>query len=805
METMKRTPLFLLFVIVVVIEIMFILFSWKNTYFQNPYLVITADNLASAQVARNLVNGKGYVTDSLSLYEVALYDKKGWLSEGPPWKNTYRFPLPIISMAALFKMFGDSHFVANYLYPSLFHLLALMALFALTYLLFQSGIVASIASLMFVTNNGLLFTMLNKSEGADIFFFILSLIIFFLWDRRPKDFLLLLLGLVLGVSFLNRFNEGAILWLTYLIVISMKKRLGLKGLSVYLIGFLIPVIPFLWYNAVTLGTPFFSSNSYFQLIENSILSKYMNPWWKLNYDMDVLKPFAYPMSYPSEFFMRAFTNVFKYTLPEFLKLRGSFWWWVPLAFVLIRRQADGTIKEMGIIFFITLGLHIILVAPLGLNIRYVQFLFVPLIIVAAKTVYDWYVSGAKSRQEFIAGPERSVPLRRRPKEIFFLGLTLFIIPFSLHGKVSLIVYLLITFITILLLVVSIIQNRLGIVLLYSSLILLISSVLWLEDRFKMYDIKAYTAEDPAVLEKIEDTTSPGQIILASHPWNPAWFSKRPSLPIPEYPDEIYLLMKKYNLNIAVLYLSNMDAFLRHANPRTPISYHSYARLTEKTLPIKGFTRKVPQMRGSVLLYRDSDLLTDILNTKEIDVGGVDSNSHLVYGFSPPGSLEGSTVCWVLRDTGALPFDRQKFRFLEKEKVREYDNPNAEVTFLRDGVSPIRRITIRLFNLNPGEIMSVVMNSNLFSYGERGFLVAEVQLRNGWNIIDMSLKGDILRQGLNKLSFWFKEQKSLSSFPLSEISPGDLPTERLAEVLSVAFDKVYFEYDNDHSSPGGLSK
>lgn len=802
---MRQKKLILLFAGTVVLELLFIIFSWKLTYFTNPYLVINVDNLASAQVARNIAHGDGYRTNSLSLYEVALYNRKGWLSDGPPWKNTYRFPLPILSMTALFEIFGDSHFVANFLYPSLFHLLTVIALFVLTYLLFQSGIVASAASLMFITNNGLLFTMLNKSEGEDIFFFILSLIAFFLWSRRPKTSLLILLGLVLGLTFLSRFNEGAILFLTYLIVIFLANKLKFKELIVYLVGFLIPVIPYLFFSLVTLGTPFFSSNSYFQFIENSILSKYMNPWWKLNYNMDILKPFTYPLTYPADFFMKALTYIYNYTLLDFLKLRGSLWWWVPLAFVCMQRKSAGTIRKLGIIFFVTLGLHIILVAPLGLNIRYIQFLFVPLIIIAATTVYKWYDPSARSLPGFSVDPERSVPLPNRPQEILFFSLTLFVIPFSLHGMVSLTIYILTNVIMAVLLVISIIRNRLGIVLLYSVLILIVSSVLWLENRFKMFDIRAYTAEDPAVLRKIEDTTSPGQIILASHPWNPAWFSKRPSLPIPEYPDEVYLLMKKYNLNIAAIYLSNMDMFLRYANPRIPISYHAYARLIEGAVPIKGFTRKEPEVRGSVLLYRNSDPLADILNTKEIDVGTVDSNSHLVYGFSPPGSLEGSTVCWVLRNPGSLLFDRQKFRFLEKGKVREYDNPNAEITFLRDGVNPIRHISIRLFNMNPGEAISVVINSNLFSYGETGFLIGEAQLRDGWNIIDMSLERDMLREGLNKLSFWFKEQKALSSFPVSETSLKDISAEESAELLSVAFDKIYFTYNNDNTLSTGTRK
>jgi hypothetical protein len=296
----SKTPIVYLSVLLC-IEAVLLLLSWQTTYFHNPYCVTNPDNIASADVARNIVAGNGYRTDSLSLYEVALYDKKGWLSDGPPWKNTYRFPLPIFTMAALFEIFGDSHFVANFLYPSIFHLLSMVALFVLSYLLFQNGAIAFTASFLFMTINELLYTAIRqRSDSADIFFFVLSLIAFFLWGNRQKILLLFALGVIVGFSFLNRFNEGAILFLTFPIAIFFRKRLKMKELMLFTIGFILPILPFLVYNIKALGVPFFNSNSYFQFVHNSIVSKYMNPFWQLHYGVDVANPFTYLLSYPGD-------------------------------------------------------------------------------------------------------------------------------------------------------------------------------------------------------------------------------------------------------------------------------------------------------------------------------------------------------------------------------------------------------------------------------------------------------------------------------------------------------------------------
>ncbi len=798
---MKQKRLILLFAGALIVELLFIVFSWRLSCFANPYLIVNVDNLVSAQTARNLVHGKGYVTDSLSLYEVALYDKKGWLSEGPPWKNTYRFPLPIISMAALFKMFGDTHFVATCLYPSLFHLLSVAALFILTFLLFQNSVAAFIASCIFITNAGLLSTMLNRSEGADIFFFVVTLIAYVLWDKQRRISLLFILGVLTGLSFLNRFNEGAILFVTYLVFIFARKGFDQKDFFLYVAGFVISVSPFIVHNLSALGTPFFSSNSYFQFIDGSIISKYMNPWWKLNYEIDIENPFSYALSHPGDFLSKSLRFVYHYTLPDFVRFRGSVWWWMPLTYAMLRKPADEKEKALGKIFLIIFVLHVLLIAPLGLNIHYLQFLFVPPVIIVARICHEWYGQLLKNLEANRSDGKLNIKRCLGRKELFFPIVTLGLMPFSLCGDdiFSLTTCFLLVIVSLVGIAICLPKKRLAFLVIYAAGMILFSSVVWMKTRYTRFDIKAMTVEDPSVLQKIEAMTSPRQIILATHFWNPAWFSRRPSIPIPEYPDEIYSLMRKYGLDIRVIYLSHSDVFFRYAHSRMPMSSHSYLRMVESKLSIKGFAKRESLPDAGLLLFRDEDPLSDIMNTKEIDAGSIDSQSHLVYGFSSPATLDNAAVCWVVIDK-RYAFDRQTVRLLAKENLVEYDAPDAEVTFLHDGTGPVNSIKIELFNADQQQTMMVAMNANLFSYGEKGYFVARVSLHRGWNSINLPLEASTVRQGLNKLSFWFGQRRPLSATDHARYLRGVQTKGKT--FLGIAFKNISFRDDGNRGEEPG---
>lgn len=779
---MNKKRVVYLFIIILCIELFFVFYIWNITCFKNPFIVVNVDNLFSADVARNIIENKGYRTNALSLYEVNLYNRKGWLSEGPSWFNTYRFPLPILTMACLFKIFGNTHFIANFFYPTLFHFLSVIAIYTLVLLIFKNDICAYLGSLIFITNNGLLYTMVNKNESSDIFFFTLSLILFYSFYKNCRLNLLLLLGIVLGLSFLNRFNQGAILFAFFSVFLIIKKRLDKKRFILFLLTFLIVIIPFLLYNYINIGIFFISSNSYFQILENSIISKYMNPWWKLNYSIDIEKPITYISKNTSDFLHRTYYYLKNYTVLPFFEFRGSFWWWFPIIFVLIRRLVDEKIKLLFSILLFLFIINIILLSPFCINIRYLQYLFILIIGIVSYGVYEL--------------SKYSYEHKRNHKKLFLL-LTFISITISAYGNINIIYIILLIFVFFSLTLFSSYINR-KIILLIFSIMLIYQSIKWIEHRIEMFDIYGYTDRSPSALIKIKDYLSPNEIVVTTHPWNTVWFSKRPSIPIPEYPDEIYILIKKYKLNIKAIYLSNIDIFLRHANHGTPISMYSYMSLVKQTQPIKGFNNISKLSDDSMILFRDNTNILDILDTRIIDFGKMDANSHIIYGFSEPIEFNNKKVRFLIKSPDFDIFDKQPFIFLKGDKVIKEVNPDAEITFLHFNENNIdKKRYIRLFIFNGGEItkMRVVLNVNLFSYSDIGELLASRDIENGWNLLEIQLSEKLLKDGLNKLTFWFdKKENAINNNRLLESKLKFLEIYKNT-YYSIAFEKIEFYNKN----------
>src|SRR2546430_17227348 len=85
--------------------------------------IVNVDGLYAAQVARNLLSGKCYTTNEITLYEVNLYFQKGCLQLGSPWLNSGRFPLPVLITAALSLYLSEHYHIGTFLYSMSFHML----------------------------------------------------------------------------------------------------------------------------------------------------------------------------------------------------------------------------------------------------------------------------------------------------------------------------------------------------------------------------------------------------------------------------------------------------------------------------------------------------------------------------------------------------------------------------------------------------------------------------------------------------------------------------------------------------------
>ena len=309
--------------------------------------VINVDGLYTAQVARNILNGDGYRTNEMTLYEVSLYRSRGWLQFGPPWSNAGRFPLPALIRAILFVSFGDNFFVATYFYSMSFHVLTIALVYIIGLYFFRNRTASFFAALLFTASPLMVFAGINgKETTSDFALFLLLLGATRWWITRPqqKGFHLFAIGAFVGITYLNRFNLGAIdaASLVFLLVMLLRRRKVslyriFRLMSVFLLGFFMAVSPFAAYNFLGFGNPFFSSNALFQTIQFTRPAKFMNPWWKLSYPFDVNDPLSALLLFPGDIILR-FLSLIASTTYDFLAIgipgSGYAWfWWVPIGVV----------------------------------------------------------------------------------------------------------------------------------------------------------------------------------------------------------------------------------------------------------------------------------------------------------------------------------------------------------------------------------------------------------------------------------------------------------------------------------------
>src|SRR2546425_2297048 len=227
--------------------------------------IVNVDGLYSAEVARNLLRGKGYTTSEMTLYEVNLYFQKGWLQLGPPWNNAGRFPLPVLIRAAVFALVGNNYLAATYLYSMSFQVISVVAVFVVSLYLFREELTAFFSGLLFAASPILIFSGINgKETTSDYALFMIFLGLVYLWRRRtqPKLSLVLVLGLIVGITYLNRFNLGGVALLT-LIPLTVKdalsRKVQLSRISKMIVsfaaGFGLIIAPLAIYNTFTFGNP----------------------------------------------------------------------------------------------------------------------------------------------------------------------------------------------------------------------------------------------------------------------------------------------------------------------------------------------------------------------------------------------------------------------------------------------------------------------------------------------------------------------------------------------------------------------
>jgi len=774
--------------------------------------IVNVDGLYSAQVARNLLEGKGYRTSEMSQYEVVYFSESGWLDDGPPWNNAGRFPLPIVLKAGFFAVLGGSFFVGTTLFSMVFFVLSGVLIYCLSYYVFRRTPLAFLASLLYLTNPFFLFGAIEQKETTlDSFVFLSLLFLAIWWLRSGKRDLpqLALIGVITGLAYLTRFSMGAFTLVVVLGLILLARVPGsgrpgflvlLRRLVVYVSCFALTVSPFLFYNTVAFGNPLFSGNLLLQLSAFTQPVKFMNPWWKLEYPFDVRDSLGFLSAYGAEIFGKSFgyglSTLWDFALIGFPELGYATWWWIPIGYVVWRSRVSRPLPAewqgnvITLVLLVT-SVHLVgallLLSPLAGSVGYVSYLFSGLALLAALGI-ERLVKVVISRLSTVTASSRQVPTHIPNRKA------------ARSAKRNVVL-------TWLVLVGIVASIALPAVIRYAPSPL--------RSAFPEAVPDWLTEDDLNAMALASELTQPGDIVLSSQPWNIVWWADRPALALPEYPDQVFLLLSAYRLPVKAIYIANLNSvFFRDVG--AAYTYDAYRRIAENGMEIQGFRlvyRSNNSLGPNVLFVRDPMVdLESLLQTRVIDFGGSRDSNHLVWGWSR-NFVDGSrNATWAVRPGGVtLPLD-PRYRYYgggcpvatafvdgrclphvtyrrnpsySEDVIRgiDFSFPHAEVSFMVGASRPIS-LSVTLKTPVANTSIAVTLNANVLSYGQVGELVgiAVIRVPNEWTSISLNLPRESLRDGLNTLTFQF------SNGELAEDPVTGVPA-----TFFCAFDRLEFQF------------
>lgn len=751
------------------------------------------DALYDAQVARNVLAGRGYRTNELPLYAVNLYESAG-IPLAPPWFNAHKFPLPVFVKAALFTLVGESVFTATYLYSLVFHLFALGTIFFLAYRIFGSVPRAFLAGIVFLSHPALFYGTRFVAAGlnltADTFFFLLLLGCLVWWLRRRRLVAVFVMGAVIGLAFLNRFNAGLYLPALALWFVAVRWReagresimsratlreLGLPVLGVG-IGFLAVVAPFFVYTFREFGAAPISINGLFQLLFETRFNSGIDPWYKLEYVFPTDNPLGFALRYPAELLVKWGYHA-TMTVLRFFTFERT-WWWMPLAALFFIRKTDprerttltALLGFTGIVF----AMQAAILPFWSGNIVYAFFLFAAFPLVFPAVLAPLTQSATRLRErapEFIRQSFRDIAARSRVGAAFRSA------GIALLTLISLGALLLAAFFPVFRafaegsaifaaggIVVGIVlvalllwfTPRLGIAVLLVAMVIsplsrggAFSRLHEAETLARQWDFED-TPRDLATLQNVQN----GGIVLSLAPWNVVWFAPGlASLPLPEYPDEIYLLESRYRQRIDSLYVKKLG---RYPAELAPYTWQAYRRMEEFGVAPAGYRFLERVNEGFIAERLPTGLVRESF---DIDAGSADAVSHLIWGWGKDERRGDRSFVWATKakipDAAAQP---RPIAIAATRGMASFVMPDAEITFLVDARIPTE-LAVTVSSPVPEQSLEAVLNGNLFAFGTPGRYLGKATLREGsqWTTVTFPLPAGSVRVGLNKLSFRFSGQ------------------------------------------------
>jgi hypothetical protein len=750
--------------------------------------IVNVDGLFSAHIARNIYEGRGLRSSYISLFEVNFYSAKGWLDNGPPWPTANRFPGSALMRVPGVALFGSALAQLPF-FSALSYFATLILVTRIALKITEDSRIALLAAAIYGMNTVSIFTALQGKEvplEGGLYLGTVYALARALGDGSRGYRNIVILGILVGAQILIRYNIGLPLLFAVAVVIALGAPLRSPAFLLRrLIGYALPIAvmtaPMVTYNIANFSDPLVSTNVPLQLIAYDDFSSNINTWWKLSYDMPAdkvtsirLRDRTWMLERWKRFVWKQWQYFLRVGLPE-LGFSPWFWW----------------LAGYGILFGLTdsrLRLYLVACCILSALVLVPQVLLVPLF--AGTPEYTWFLYptvallaavGFFRLVTRLSGQEGSAT-DSRPMRISAAA-TLFVTAgtaFSLwEGFASSNVLrqvsgvrstlLLSGFMLVLIGVVALKWERfvkymlVGILLVFVAVQPVLTFRGPLAEEAKKLVPEWFT--DPNRVEAIAGHVGPNGIVLALQPWNVAWRARRFSLPLPEYPDEIALLLRDYGLDSKVegVYLWGItDRAVADIGPA--LGLNAYWRAWKYRTPLEGFTVvEDPSLGDGVFMVRDKAVSSDrLMQTRDIIVGVPGYVGHFVSGWSGPEQLEGRLALWaaVPRKGTQLGYWVPRTILVSSGAGRDRRSPDARnsgatLTFNVDRVTPVR-VTAGIWCLPENQVVQVVLNSNLRYSGEAGTIVATVPVTEprAWVDVTFTIPGAFIRRGVNRLDLVF---------------------------------------------------
>jgi hypothetical protein len=575
------------------------------------------------------------------------------------------------------------------------------------------------------------------------------------------------------------------------------------------------IAPLAIYNSYAFGNPIFSSNALFQFVQFTRPVKYMNPWWKLSYPFDTTNSLSALNMFSADIISRIQSTMIG-TFNDFLSIGGpgtgySWFWWISIAFSAIagiwprltKRTSfpyvtTAQLKAQSLIWYFVIFNLLADLPILGIfsaGVEYVWYLYSALAILAGFGLTRIIRLTQQQTPPSIVGQLKVGEKWNRLSKSMTnhrLGLAIFVsillATVSSLGQLPSTPTLNQPELQLTALAIGIISTALLFryrrAILPAVIILLVLAV-----PIVRYGIVGsngspeivpswITDQDPGMLQLISSLTAQNGVVLSAEPWNVAWWSHRASLAFSEFPDEIYLMMASYKINVQAVYIADLNSiFFRDIS--APYTYEAYRRIAFYNYSMSGFD---PVKQGfsdgepSILLLRNKAIDPSLLlNTQTIDFGNASDSSHLVWGWSQITDYNGTSGAWAYRP-GGLPLDQDPrfgtlhcldgfklvagrclptVSFAVSGQTYSAGYPDAEITFLSNNSSS-RTLQLRVLSPTPNQRLSVVLNSNLVYFGQSGLFLGNYTIPTGgnWFNLNITVPQGATNIGLNGLSFIF---------------------------------------------------